>query len=286
MRKEDLMDEEPEIKKGHKKDKEPKSGGGWKNNLRVAVMMIALCVFVYSAYNLFFIFKEYREGEKEYENLKQYTSFPEEIKEEETVEETAEEAVDDSYIEVDFDKLKSINPDIVAWLYIPGAGISYPVTKTTDNSYYLNHTFEGKENHAGSIFMDYLNDSGFADTNTLLYGHNMKNGSMFGLLKRYKEQEYYQKHPSFWISTQAGKYRYQIFASYVTQAASISYTMTFATEEEYAEYIKTAKEQAAYDTGTDVTTADKIVTLSTCTSVSEDSRFVVQAKLVESIVNE
>lgn len=286
MKKEDLMDEEPVLK--GKKD------GGWRNSLRVVIMMVALCVFLYSAYNLFYIFMEYRDGEKEYEDLQKYAVAVEEPEAGSetggadgagTEEDKADDA-DDGYVEVDFAKLQAINPEVVGWIYFPGVGINYPVTKTTDNSYYLTHTFEGTENSAGSIFMDFANDGGFADTNTFLYGHNMKNGSMFGLLGRYKKEAYFREHPYFWICTPTGKYKYQIFSCYVTDAASKSYTRTFAAEAEYAEYLDMLRELSGYDTGVDVTTADRMVSLSTCTSISEDSRFLVHGKLVESVTDQ
>ena len=92
--------------------------------------------------------------------------------------------------QVDFNGLKAINPEVIGWIQIEGTSISYPIMKGKDNDYYLKHTFEGNYNAAGSIFIDYTNNSNFEDCNTIIYGHNMKNGSMFGLLrKHFKDRE-------------------------------------------------------------------------------------------------
>lgn len=103
-----------------------------------------------------------------------------------------EAETEEGFFEVDFDGLKAQNPDVAAWIQIPALEVSYPVVKGTDNEYYLHHMFDGQEHKNGSIFIDYHNQADFTDHNTIIYGHNMKNGSMFGTLSRYQEESLYR----------------------------------------------------------------------------------------------
>ena len=176
--------------------------------------------------------------------------------------------------------MKEINRDIVGWLEIPGTNISYPIMQGDDNAYYLNHTFKGNVNSAGSIFMEVLNAADFTDYHTLIYGHNMKNGSMFGTLSYYKSPTYLVAHPYLYVDTEYGQQKYQIFSCYETSATSDSYTIGFAPDEIYQEYLNTIKGRSEYDTGVDVSTEDKILSLSTCTKSGENMRYLVHAKLV------
>ena len=147
------------------------------------VMAVCLSVFVVSCFSLMGIWLMYTEGTSEYEGLREYVE--ETAADSETDGEPAEEP--ETAAKVDFDALKKINPDIVAWIRIEGLGIDYPVVQGEDNEHYLNYTFRGEKNAAGSIFLDCRNQADFSDPKIILYGHNMKNGSMFGSLKKYQE---------------------------------------------------------------------------------------------------
>ena len=127
----------------------------------------------------------YRDGEEEYDNLREYVAVeePKERKDGETPEENQEETVT-----VDFEALKKINPEIIAWIRIPDTRIDYPVVQGTDNEYYLKHTFKKTEHVAGSIFLDKDNSPDFTNRKTILYGHNMKDGSMFQGLHKYERE--------------------------------------------------------------------------------------------------
>lgn len=111
---------------------------------------------------------------------------------------------------VDFESLKKVNEDIIGWIRVNALDISYPIAQSTNNDYYLHRTFERVDNFAGCIFMEYQNHSDFSDKNTIIYGHNMKNGSMFGTLRKFYEDEVYEKAPYFWIYTPDKIYRYDI----------------------------------------------------------------------------
>ena len=182
---------------------------------------------------------------------------------------------------IDFDSLKKVNEDIIGWIRVNALDISYPIAQGTDNDFYLHRTFEKEENFAGCIFMEYQNNSDFSDKNTIIYGHNMKNGSMFGTLRKFYEDGVYESAPYFWIYTPDKIYKYEIFSCAEVGVSSLTYQITFSEEEDFAQYIDDAYNRSVVDgTGIKVTTDDKIVTLSTCTG-NEATRFVVQGKLAK-----
>ena len=262
-------------------------GGNKKKKKKVPVpLIVALCVCVValgvSIWQLSDIFLEYKAGTDEYEELQQYVL--EEIPEEnetdtaETENDTEETGTEEEQVQrVALSELQAQNPDTVGWIEIPGTGISYPLMQADDNAYYLNHTFSGKVNSAGSIFMEQLNSSDFTDLHTIIYGHNMKNGSMFAGLKNYSSPSYLVSHPTVYLDLADGMHAYQIFSVYEAAADSDSYTIGFAPDEQYEEYLRTIKGRSEYDTGVDVTKDDFIITLSTCTRSGED-RYLVHAK--------
>ena len=180
---------------------------------------------------------------------------------------------------VDFESLKKVNEDIIGWIRVNALDISYPIAQSTDNDYYLHRTFERVDNFAGCIFMEYQNHSDFSDKNTIIYGHNMKNGSMFGTLRKFYEDEVYEKAPYFWIYTPDKIYRYDIFSCAEVPVDSLAYQITFSEEGSFEKYISDAYSRSVVK-GNDikVTPEDKIVTLSTCTG-NEATRFIVQGKL-------
>lgn len=117
--------------------------------------------------------------------------------------------------EVDFEALREINPDLVGWIYIEGTEINYPVVQGADNQYYLKHLFTGEWNSSGCIFLGARNCTDLSDRNSILYGHHMKDGSMFHGLMEYKSQEYYDEHPTVLFLTPDANYEVKIFAGYV-----------------------------------------------------------------------
>lgn len=181
---------------------------------------------------------------------------------------------------VDFTALQGINDDIVGWLKVGALDISYPVTQASDNDYYLHLTFELVQNAAGCIFVDYQNRPDFQDDNTIIYGHNMKDGSMFGTLKNFAQDGVYESDPYFWIYTPERIYKYEIFNCSTVGAVSNTYTLEFGSRKEFQNYLDKALMQSQVDSSkVKVKSSDKIVTLSTCTG-DEETRFVVQGKLV------
>lgn len=251
----------------------------------IAALAVCLLVLGFSIWQLSGIYLEYKKGTDEYEDLQQYVK--EEIPQEtygEVSDEPAEEREEETETDeeerlqrVSFDELKAINDEIAGWIEIPGTQISYPLMHTSDDVYYLNHTFSGNVNSAGSIFLETLNSPDFSDLHTIIYGHNMKNGSMFAGLKNYTSPSYLVAHPTVYVDLADGTHAYQIFSCYETSADSDSYTIGFAPDEQYETFLQTLKSRSAYDTGVEVAVTDSIISLSTCTRNGEN-RYLVHAK--------
>ncbi len=185
---------------------------------------------------------------------------------------------------MDFTPLTALNKQLAGWLRIDGTVVDYPFVQGTDNTFYLSHLFDGTENKAGTIFVDYRNEPGFLDTNTLLYGHHMKNGSMFASLVDYKAQAYYDAHPTMTLYTPEADYQVDFFAGYIVpirDEALPCFYMNFADEKEYMAYIAEAKRRSTFKSDVEVTAADRIVTLTTCTYEVYDARYVLQGKLTK-----
>lgn len=261
--------------------KQPEQKKKKKSDVLLTIALIAaIVVFCYAAFNLYHIYTEYKKGTDEYNQI-------EEMAVTERDADSAEVAGPNAQlkppIEVDFDKLKSVNEDVVGWIYVDALpDISYPIVKGKDNQTYLHQTYEKNYNFAGTIFVDYENSGDFSDCNTLVYGHNMKNGSMFGHLKKFREDDkLYKQDKYFWILTPERNYRYEIISAYTTGVNSDTYTLFKGPGEEFEKYLETIKGYSEIQTDdTDLTIKDKIVTLSTCTG-NESTRFVMQGKRVD-----
>ena len=242
--------------------KQPEQKKKKKSDVLLTIALIAaIVVFCYAAFNLYHIYTEYKKGTDEYNQI-------EEMAVTERDADSAEVAGPNAQlkppIEVDFDKLKSVNEDVVGWIYVDALpDISYPIVKGKDNQTYLHQTYEKNYNFAGTIFVDYENSGDFSDCNTLVYGHNMKNGSMFGHLKKFREDDkLYKQDKYFWILTPERNYRYEIISAYTTGVNSDTYTLFKGPGEEFEKYLETIKGYSEIQTDdTDLTIKDKIVTL-------------------------
>ena len=161
-----------------------------KDYASLILLFTSLAVFVFAAWKLFGIYAEYHQGTETYEELQDYVQEPKEKDDPSTSRDNSseDETADagNGYLQVDFAGLKKVNPDVIAWIQIPALDISYPVVQGKDNYYYLHHMFDGQENKNGSIFVDYHNQPDFSDSNTIVYGHNMKNGSVHLTVTRTK----------------------------------------------------------------------------------------------------
>lgn len=180
-----------------------------------------------------------------------------------------------------FDRLLERNPDTVGWLQINDTQIDYPVVQASDNAYYLSRNYEGEPMEAGSIFMDFRNDASGHERNTIIYGHRMKNGSMFGDLKKVLDPAFFQSHRAFFYESLHQSYRVDIFAVYYT-TAEFNYIQTdFADDAEYASFLHTIQNHSLYATNETLAASDSILTLSTCdyTLDAKEGRLVIHGKL-------
>ena len=174
--------------------------------------------------------------------------------------------------QMDFEKLKGLNPDAVAWITIEGTEIDYPVVQGKDNEFYLEHLFSGEYGIAGSIFMEMTNTPDFSDQNTIIFGHHMNNGSMFANLDKYRSQKYYDEHPVMTLYTPQGDYLVEWFAGYAITAAPIP--TVFGNDAAFEEYVEQAVRKSNFKTNVEVLQADQIITLCTCSYVSDDARYI------------
>lgn len=176
-------------------------------------------------------------------------------------------------IEVDSESLLNENPDYLGWIYIPGTDISYPVVKSADNSDYLHTDFHGSYSFPGTIFMDSRCISGILNHHSILYGHNMNNGTMFAGLKYFQEQEYLDDHQFFWFITPRYKLLYQIFSvCYADPYDSVQYGIDgfdYKDNTQFGEAMNAVKKQSLVQTYADsIEDTAYVMSLSTCTSDS------------------
>lgn len=203
--------------------------------------------------------------------------------------EEPEEATDGSEtpeIPVDFEALQKRNPDAYAWITVPGTPIDYPILQDPDdNSYYLTHTIDREEKAEGAIYTENYNSTDFEDANTLIYGHDMRNGTMFRSLLEYQDRAFFDKNKEIIIYTPDAIRHYEIFAAYPYDNRHILLSFDFADRSVYRQYLDSIFSirdmNACIDTSVEVDTDDKIITLSTCYGAQREKRYLVQAVLTD-----
>ena len=271
--------------------------------------MINILIVIFTLLIIFFVYmlvKEtipYIESRKEYNELQQFILDGEEVKPstvivgrpadgsgagngagKETEEESGEKVMREAVcnLTVDFESLWKINPDVKGWIYLEALGITYPVVQGETNDDYIYTSVKGSANSGGSIFMDFRNGDDFMDPHTLIYGHNMKDGSMFGKLKKLYDQDFVDEWDAplcFWIITPEGKHRFDIFSIHTVSATGDTYTLFTSQGDVVADYINTMARQTGVELPQRVyNSEDKVITLSTCTS-GDEYRLVVQGVL-------
>lgn len=185
----------------------------------------------------------------------------------------------EAMMEIDLAALQEVNPDVIGWIEIPGTELSYPLVQRGDNLYYLNRTWEGKRNPSGSIFMDYTCNPALDDFHTIVYGHRMNDDTMFGTLKYYKEADFWQDHPSVYVATEAGVYRYDIFSAQEADIKGVVYRLDIRESQLEEEFFQYCRENAVINTMLNPTADDHILTLSTCTGSGHATRWVIHGVL-------
>lgn len=209
---------------------------------------------------------------------KELDSVPNAESEDEKAEETKKEIIIPDA--VDFKGLQEINKEAVAWIFDPGVIINYPVAKAADNDFYLRRNLKGESSNAGTLFMDYRNRGDFSDWNTIIYGHNMKSGTMFASLLSYQEPGYYEEHPVMYIYGPGKRYKMEHVVAYITDINDAIYQLPETAEARQAA-LNHAYKLSNFESGIRPDNNDRLVTLSTCSYAYDDARYVVIGRLIE-----
>lgn len=226
------------------------------------IMGCLVVIMLFSGWKIYSIIRDYNSNQNAYENI-------------------SGQSRDGEFTgDIDFDALRKINPDIVAWLYYKDSLIDYPVVKGEDNDKYLNTMFDGTYSAFGTLFVDAITEKPFAQFNTIVYGHHMRNGSMFAALKKLKDRSYCESHPNLELITPEGKFHLEIFAFLNEPSDSNIYTTNIKNIEGREAYLDTVEKLASYTTDVAVEPTDRIVILSTCAYEYKDARYMVICKMV------
>lgn len=187
----------------------------------------------------------------------------------------------DCPVEPDFTALKALNPDTVGWLCLPGTRIDYPVVQGKDNTYYLDHMLDGSKNRSGCIFADCDARADFMSPHTVLYGHHMKNGSMFAVLSKYRSQEWYEAHPTLWLVTPEEVLYLRVYSVYTADVTDDAWQIEFTDQEEYRTWLAETERRSEIVTEILPEETGNVITLSTCSYEFENARLVVHATVQE-----
>ncbi|MFI3177165.1 MAG: class B sortase [Eubacteriales bacterium] len=206
--------------------------------------------------------------------------------EEYRMDQTIDGEVEEAIHLIDFQSLQEINEDVYAWISIPGTNIEYPVLQHDyDDSYYLNYNIDGTYGYPGCIYTESVNNKDFQDNNTVLYGHNMKDGTMFAGLHDFQDGTFFEENRFIYIDTPEKVLTYEIFAAYVYDDRHILYSFDFADEKVYADYLEGIFERRSMsdnlNTSIEITSEDKVITLTTCISNQPNNRYLVQGVLLD-----
>lgn len=184
-------------------------------------------------------------------------------------------------LELKFKELAKMNEDIVAWINVDSTAVDYPVVLGDDNDYYLNHGLDGNWNIAGSIFMDFRNRGDGSDRNMIMYGHHMKNGSMFKGLIAFKDPEFYKNHGKITFETPNGEENWQVFSAYVTSTDFYYIETYFENDESFDYFVDSVAKKSMHGYDENSKGIERIMTLSTCSYEFKNARFVVHARLLD-----
>lgn len=242
-----------------------------KRVLRRTLILLLVGVILCCALRLRRETEDYRQGAALYAALRTAAPLPARAEGAET------EAL--PWPEVDFPALLEENPDTVGWLYSPDTPIHYPVVQGTDNDFYLHHLFDGSAGRCGCIFLDAGNAGDFSDFHSVLYGHHMRDGSMFKSLKGYQDQSYYESHPTLLLLTPEHRYTLEVFAAYVADVDEDAWRLDFADAAQRRAWLEERQRRSVLTTDCHPRPRDRVLTLSTCSYERKNVRFVVHTLL-------
>ena len=232
-----------------------------KKFIRLLINIILISILIYSSYNIYIKLSEYKKADNVYEDVKKISQSVKDTK--------------DKYKE-----LHTINPDYRFWITVDNTNIDYPVVQGTNNDYYLNHDFNKNYLSSGSIFMDYRNNFE-EDNSVILYGHYMRNRTMFGELHQFKKEDFFNQNNLITIEYKDNKYIYEVFSTYVADFTHEDYLkINFKNEKDKKEYLNYIKNRSLYKKDIDLNANDHIITLFTCSYEFENARTIVHGKLI------
>lgn len=190
---------------------------------------------------------------------------------------------------IDLSDIQQRNSDVYAWITIPNTQIDYPIVQsyTEDDSFYLNHNIDKNYDQKGSIYTEKMNSLDFTDPNTVIYGHNMLDGSMFQNLHLFRDKDFFDKNKYIYIYTSGHIFKYEIFAAYKGDNKHILNTYNFNNKKVFSDYIENVKSPKSLEVNTrkvNITTDDKLITLSTCIGNESDYRYLVQGVLIDDTI--
>lgn len=241
-------------------------------------ILILLSIIFYALFGLSKLWVESVKSKLAMEELQQVY-----VDQVETYERTEAIQQEELIISPYFYELLELNEQIVGWLTIPNTSVNYPIVQGTDNEFYLSHNIKMETSAAGSIFMDYRNSMSLQNHHTILYGHRMKDGTMFGSLTNFLDEEFFEENAFFQYETLTESYELEVFSVYVTTTDFDYIKTNFVSDEEYRQFLQQIKQKSLYQPMIDISEKDRIFTLSTCdyTFDKEDGRLVIHAKVKE-----
>lgn len=240
-----------------------------KTILNLVIYVLLFSVLIYSGINIYKWYKDKNNNNEIAEKIKDAVI----AKNNENEDQNKEEYT------IDFDKLKKQNSDAVAWIKVNNTKMEYPIVKTENNEFYLNHSFDKSENLAGWIYADYRNKFDGKDKNIVVYGHNMRDGSMFGSMKNILTSKWYNNKENYNIifNIEGENCIYEVFSVYKIEAEDYYIKTKFSDNKEFEEFINTIKKRSIKNFDTNVSKDDSILTLSTCAN-NNKYRVVLHAK--------
>lgn len=232
---------------------------------RTAANVIMVClalIMLVSGFKVFTLLRDYRSNQKTYDEL-------------------SEKIQGGGFTgDINFDMLRQTNPDVVGWLYWEDTPVNYPVVQGEDNDEYLHTRFDGSYGFFGTLFVDCITEAPFRQFNTIVYGHHMKDGSMFAALSKLTDPDWCEEHPQLELITPDGKYHLEIWAFLNQPADSSVYTTNFHDSGMQSDYLGLIRDRAVYTTDVSVEPDDMIVLLSTCVAAEGEARYIAVCKMV------
>lgn len=237
-----------------------------RKSILKGIFLLALSGCIISCAVLLTLIVRYEKDEKSYKILREQVSL------------AGNNERSDVSASKDFNKLLRINPDTVGWISDDAGSLDYPIVQGSDNSFYLKHLFSKQIGSSGCIFLDSRNSPDFSDANSIVYGHNMRIGTMFGSLDKYRSRQYFEQHPTLMLYTPKKAIALQVFAGVTTSSKNVVYRMPLNSKTEMLSYAEWAQKHSHFASNMNISSQDHLVTFVTCAYDFTDARFILIAK--------